>query len=64
MEEQTQFGNNCMPDRRNRLGPAVAIGLAAGAAMGVVFHHLTLWMAIGCAVGTVIGVILVRFQRH
>ena len=53
-----------MLDRKNRLGPTVAIGAAAGALIGVIFHHLALWMAVGCAVGTLIGVLLARFQRH
>jgi len=53
-----------MANRKNRLGPAVAIGAGIGAATGVFLHHLTLWLSIGCAAGIVIGAILSRFQRR
>jgi hypothetical protein len=53
-----------MADRKNRLGPSVAIGAGIGAALGVALHRLSIWLLIGCAAGLLIGVILSRMQRH
>jgi hypothetical protein len=52
-----------MADRKNKLGPTVAIGAGVGAALGVVLHHLPLWLSLGCICGIVTGIILTRMTR-
>jgi len=52
-----------MADRKNKLGPSVAIGAGVGAAVGIALHDLPLWLSLGCLGGIVTGVILKRMQR-
>ena len=51
-------------NRKNKLGPSVAIGAAVGVAVGFALHHVALGFAIGAVAGIVIGVILVRLERQ
>jgi len=48
---------------KNYMGVGVAIGLGAGAALGVALHNIPVWVASGVAFGVFLGLIMNRRKQ-